>query len=126
MSLKSIEPLSALSTYQHKVALAMASAPLQAPSHSPASPRHDTLLEDAEELFAHLENSVQEKLECEALLLKDLMDLNAQLTNIKPNKSKQDLKAAHSSHQRKTGNTAPTPAPTHPKTCQASRGCLQN
>ena len=104
------------------------SPPLQAHAHLPASPTHDTFAEDTEELIRQLENSMQEKSDCEALLTKDLEQdlkyLNA-VMNSEPNSSKQVMKATQSSHRRKVGNKAPTPMPTHPKTRQASKGCLK-
>ena len=94
-------------------------APPQAHPCLPTSQVHDTYIEDAEEFLIQLENSMQDKTECEALLLMDVGDLST-LMNSKPNSSKQDPP-----HQRKASNTAPAPAPTHPKTRQASKGRLK-
>ena len=62
-------------------------APPQAHPCLLTSPEHDTLMEATKELLIQLENSMQEKMDCEAMLLKDLKDFNV-LMNDKPNSSK--------------------------------------
>ena len=84
--------------------------PPQAHPYLPTSPTHDTNREDPEELLVQLELLGISLEEYEALLITE------------PNSPKQDL-----SNRKKAGNTVPVPvpAPTHPKTRQASKGRLK-
>ena len=97
------------------------SAPLQAHPRLPVSTTHDTFSEDAEEFCAQLERSMQEKSECEALLMEALVEANMKLNVETTNTSKPNPRVTRSTTRKKVMTPIPS-HPTHPTTRQDMKG----
>ena len=103
------------------------SPPSAPPQDHPPTLAHDSSAEDVEGLITQMENSTQEKLDIEAMLMEDLMEferLNAEL-----NSSKRDVKTTCTVPRKKASNAATAsaaPEPSRPTTRQALKGRLKH